>query len=250
MIRTIRLGPVALSWWLLICAPVAQADVLRVGVDAWLPFRFLDENGMSGIDHELWQHMAKELGFTLQYQRCPWKRCLRMMEQGKIDAMAGLAWREERTRYITYTRHPYYHCSTQFYLIRGKSRLISKHRDLYSLRVGMVSASAYYYRFDHDSKIDKVLVNQESVLPDLLLQGRIDTFIGTDCQADYELKARGLSSQVDKSIFRPGNTVDLYIGFSAKSPWAKQRQRFNEALLKLQNSNFEETVLERITPNW
>jgi len=225
-----------------------EANTLVMGADSWPPFRFIKGDTVSGIDNELMKKIAKKMGFKLRYQLCPWKRCLKMMENGQIDGMSGLAWREERAKYITYTTPSYYQCSTQFYLVHGKTRRISKHRDLHAMTIGMVSGSAYYEAFDKDTAINKKSVTQEAVLPDLLLEGRISAFIGTDCQADYELQLRGLTNQVTKARFKPGNSVDLFFGLSSKSPWVKRKAEFNKALQEINAEDFQHRALDLITP--
>ncbi|WP_415892425.1 substrate-binding periplasmic protein [Neptuniibacter sp. PT8_73] len=234
----------------LLCCNTAKAEVetLVVGADSWPPFRFVTPETVTGIDHELWKKLSKRIGFKVHYLRCPWKRCLRMMKNGQIDAMSGLAWREERAEYITYAYPHYYSCSTQLYLPHGKSRRISKHRDMHAMTIGMVGGSAYYTEFDQDTDIYKKSVTQEAVLPNLLLEGRIDSFIGTDCQADYELASRGLTPQIDKAVFKPGNKVDLFVGLSSNSRWALRKKEFDQALQQLREEDFEGNALKLISP--
>ena len=229
-------------------SPLIKADKLIVGVDAWPPFRFVTPDNVWGIDHELWNTLSERMGFEVEYLRCPWKRCLKMMENGQIDAMSGLAWREERALYITYTSPNYYSCSTQLYLQHGNSRRVEKHRDLHTMTVGMVGGSAYYEAFDKDTTILKKSVTQEAVLPNLLLEGRIDAFIGTDCQADFELQSRGLHTQIDKAVFKPGNSVDLFVGISSRSEWKQKLPDFNQAIKQLRDENFDTQVLKLISP--
>lgn len=230
---------------LLICtssATYAQQKIV-VGVDAWAPFRFIEGDTISGIDHELWQRLGQALNVDIEYFQCPWKRCLKLMQDGLIDAMSGVAFREERAQYITYTSPHYYTCSTQLYVKRGRGYILQEHRDLRWMKVGMVSGSAYYSAFDNDARIKKMPVAQESILPELLLKQRIDTFIGTDCQVDYELKANGQDQAIEKAAFRPGNRVELYVGLSSKSAWVKQLDKINAALQALTEADFEANAI-------
>lgn len=243
------LSVLLLSTLFLLPLPSSARDKLIIGADNWPPFRFVTNEQISGIDHELWSRLAQQLDFDIEYFRCPWKRCLRMMEKGQIDAMSGLAWRKERAEYITYVQPHYYTCSTQLYLRHGYSRRISKHRDLHTMTVGMVGGSAYYEAFDQDKDILKINVAQEAVLPNLLLEERIDAFIGTDCQADYELQSRSLSHQIDKAVFKPGNSVKLYVGLSSASKWTERINEFNQALQQLEQEQFSVKALDLITSN-
>lgn len=225
----------------LISTSALAKPVLKVALDAWPPFRIIDEDKVSGIDHQLWLQLSKQLGFKVQYVSCPWKRCLKMMENGQVDAMSGLAWRKERAKYINYS-DSYYQCATRFYVNKGDEQRITSHKDLTPLMIGIVRGSAYYQQFDEDNSLQRHAAAQEAVLPELLIKHRIDTFIGTDCQADYELKLRGLFPIIGKADFQPGNEVKLYVGLSKASSWSTQRARFDLAMEQLRQQQFSQQM--------
>lgn len=220
----------------------AEPDKLLVGVDAWHPFRFIDNNGVTGIDHELWQQLEGKLNFTVEYIQCPWKRCLEMMKSGQIDAMSGLAWRASRAEYIQYINDAYFKCSTRFYLRKGNEKILKTAEDLNNLNIGMVRGSAYYPDFDDNTSLNKTQMTQESVLLQLLSAHRIDTYIGTDCQADYELAHSRYSKEFIKAPFNPANHTPLYIGFSKQSDWAEKSDRFNQAVNEALDSGFIDQI--------
>lgn len=241
-----RLKPVTflISSILVLVSSFASAEKLVVGADSWEPFRFIGKDSVTGIDNELLKKLSSHIDIEVEYLKCPWKRCLKMMESGQLDAMTGLAWRKERAEYITYTEPHYYSCTTQLYVKKGYKHKIQKHQDLHNLTVGIVGGSAYYEAFDKDILINKMSMAQESILPDLLLKNRIDSFIGTDCQVDYELAESGLSDQIEKSDFNPGNEVKLYLGLSSKSKWVSRLSDLNKALSRVRDDNFEENAIE------
>lgn len=80
-----------------------------------------------------------------------------------------------------------------------------------------------------------------------MLEGRIDSFIGTDCQADYELSSRGLNNQIDKALFKPGNQVDLFVGLSSNSGWVNRKTDFDKALKQLREEDFEGNALKLLS---
>lgn len=221
------------------------ADTLKIGTDSWPPFRDIKNNQVAGIDDDLWQELSQQLGFKVQYIQCPWKRCLDLMRSGELDAMSGLAWRKERAEYIRYVDPSYYGCSTRFYVRAGEEERLQRKEQLKELNIGMVRGSAYYPEFDNDSSLQKMQMAQESVLLPLLASGRIDSYIGTDCQADFELANSRWSKQLVKAPFKPGNTTPLYIGFSKKSRWSKQAQSFSEAIRQTLANDFDSKVQQK-----
>lgn len=235
--------------WTLVFSISASGDSIRVGTDNWPPFREIGHEQVSGIDADLWQLIGQRVGIEIEYIRCPWKRCLDLMRIGEIDAMSGLAWRKERAIYTHYIEPSYYRCSTRFYVRTGdENRLVHKEQ-LKKLNIGMVRGSAYYPDFDQDSSLTKTALAQESALLPLLASARIDSYIGTDCQADYELANSHWSQQLTKAPFDPKNSTPLYIGLSRKSPWSEKHNLFSEAIREILQEGFKSKVEQKYYRN-
>ncbi len=223
----------------------ANAEPLKIGTDSWPPFREIKNNQVAGIDDDLWQELSQRMGFEIEYIRCPWKRCLDLMRAGEIDAMSGLAWRKERAEYIRYVEPSYYGCSTRFYIRSVDEKRLTSKDQLNELNIGMVRGSAYYPEFDQNDTLQKTELAQESVLLPLLASGRIDSYIGTDCQADFELANSRWNQQLVKAPFNPDNNTPLYIGFSRKSSWSKQHDEFSQTIKQVLQDNFQGKVLKK-----
>lgn len=227
----------------------SKAETLRIGTDSWPPFREIQQNQITGIDNDLWLALSKKMGFEIQYIQCPWKRCLDLMQSGELDAMSGLAWRKERAVYIHYVEPSYYQCSTRFYVRTGNEHRLTSEKQLRELNIGMVRGSAYYPGFDKDNSLQKTQLAQESVLLPLLATGRIDSYIGTDCQADFELANSRWSAQLVKAPFDPKNHTPLFIGFSKSSQWSKKTPEFSRAVQAVLNEGFLSQIQERYYRN-
>lgn len=223
----------------------AQPTKMLIGTDAWPPFRFVSEKRISGIDDDLWQKLAQSMDFEIEYIRCPWKRCLDMMRSGQIDAMSGLAWREKRAIYIQYTQPAYFRCSTRYYLRKGEESILKTQQDLNKLNIGMVRGSAYYPSFDNNTELHKTQMAQESVLLQLLAAQRIDTYIGTDCQADYELAHSQWSNAFTKAPYNPKNHTPLYIGLSKNSKWSAELEQLNQNIEKILQQGFQNEIEQK-----
>ncbi|WP_084623989.1 substrate-binding periplasmic protein [Oceanospirillum beijerinckii] len=223
----------------------AQPEKILIGTDAWPPFRFVTQNNISGIDDDLWQKLSQAMNFKIEYIRCPWKRCLDMMRSGQIDAMSGLAWREARAVYIEYTNPAYYRCSPRFYLRRGEEHILKNQQDLSRLNIGMVRGSAYYPDFDSNDTLQKTQMTQEHVLLQLLAAQRIDTYIGTDCQADYELTHSQWKQSFIKAPFTPDSHTPLYIGLSKNPAWRSELERLNSNIEKVLQQGFQNEIEQK-----
>lgn len=211
-------------WWLgLLLLPLlcraAEPEPLRVMTDLWPPFRMRDENGaFSGLDIDLLAELSRRSGLRFEIQQAPWARGLAALEQGRASLMTGLAKTPERERYIQYLDKPYYRCSPRFYTAPGVAALLDDYASLRGLRIGYVLESAYFQPFDTDQALDKFGVNNEAQLLDMLVRGRIDALVGTDCQVDHALLDPALSGRIVKAAYHPQAQSDLYIGFSRQRP--------------------------------
>lgn len=101
-----------------------------IAIDEWLPFRIFEGDKIIGLDIDLWNEISKRLGVKVKFERYPWARALKKMEDGAVDAMGGLAKTLEREAFINYSNIPYYNCTTRFYLQKGKGNSLSTYSDL------------------------------------------------------------------------------------------------------------------------
>lgn len=205
----------------------------HVVTDVWPPFRIEQETGLVGIDVDILKALSTSLGLRLRISRAPWGRCLKMLETGAADAMIGLAKSAEREVYIRYVPTSYYTCSPRFYILASARRAVLTYDDLEGMRVGYVAQSRYFEPFDSDTKLQKYAVPTERQLLELLLAGRVDVMVGTDCQVDYELAEAGLLERVVVAPYRPDAHTRLYLGFSRKSRFVPRIALFDDAMRDL-----------------
>lgn len=208
----------------------AKDNILLVPADSWAPFRIINENQNIGIDFELLQEIENRLDISIKIKKAPWARNLINMKHGKVDAMTGVAKREERTEYMHYITPPYYTCSTVFYVKKGNKNLINKYDDLKNYLIGQVDNSAYFAPYDTDKELFKRSVKNEVQLVRMLAIGRLKVIIGTDCQVDYDIKRMGYLDKIEKASYKPNNNVDLYFVISKKSPFANDLEKFSKTI--------------------
>jgi len=73
-------------------ARVKQAGVIKVGTEtAFAPFDFIDAGTHSGLNVDVFQEVAKELGVKLEWVPLPWEGVLPGLEASKFDMVAGPA---------------------------------------------------------------------------------------------------------------------------------------------------------------
>ncbi|WP_237478579.1 transporter substrate-binding domain-containing protein [Lichenibacterium dinghuense] len=86
-------------------ARVKAAGVLRVGTEtAFAPFDFIDAGKHVGLNVDLFEAAAKDMGLKLEWVALPWEGVLPGLEAGRFDVVAGPATitkaRMERYRFL------------------------------------------------------------------------------------------------------------------------------------------------------
>ena len=203
---------------------------VRITADTWPPFRMIKDNKYVGIDYDILNEVAKRMNLQLTIKQQPWSRGLASMQLGQVDIMSGLAKTEKRALFLNYTSPSYFKCSTVFYVKKGDAKLIQNYEDLQQYNIGYVSNSAYFKKFDTDKNLKKYPVTNEEQLIKMLIFNRFKVIIGTDCQADYDISRLGFNEQIEKAIFKPNNSVHLYIGISKKSKLINKQDQINKVI--------------------
>lgn len=209
-------------------------EPLRVVTDYWPPFRMAGADGqLQGMDIDLLNELQRRTGIKFEVRLQPWARALEDMRIGQADLMTGLARTPEREQYIDYLEPYYYSCMPRFYGLAERVPTIDSYEQLQGLRIGYVLQSAYFEPFDSDNRLHKVGVKNEQQLLQMLLHGRVEVMVGTDCQVDFQLLELNLGPRVSKLAYLPPGRTLLYLGLSRASAHEAERQLLEQALQEL-----------------
>ncbi|MCK5913717.1 MAG: diguanylate cyclase [Desulfuromusa sp.] len=83
---------------LFVLLPLSSAAAeIRIGIDNNPPLTFIDEQGKAkGLFPDLFQQIAKEKGWSIEYVPCQWQQCLTALSAGDIDILPAIAYTEQR----------------------------------------------------------------------------------------------------------------------------------------------------------
>lgn len=210
---------------------ISSQDI-KLATDVWEPFRIKKDSKLIGIDIEIIKLLEKELESNILIIQKPWVRCLKSMESGSVDMMIGLAYTEDRAKYIEYIDFAYYRVKPAFFQLSSKGK-VKSYKDLSNKKVGYVNGSSYFKEFDNDLTLEKVALPQEKMLITMLLRNNIDIFVGSDIQVKYELNKRNLSGKIVETEYSPDHQIDLFIGISKKSELIKDKDSIEQAIRKI-----------------
>ncbi len=67
------------------------------------PYEFTDNGTATGFDVELMRAVADVMGFDVEFRLGPWSSVRQELEQGKIDALAGMYYSTDRSRLVDFS---------------------------------------------------------------------------------------------------------------------------------------------------
>ncbi|KAB2889713.1 MAG: amino acid ABC transporter substrate-binding protein [Desulfobulbaceae bacterium] len=229
-------------------AATGKMDRLVMVTEEWPPFRINDRenpSGFRGIDVDIVEKLAGELGVAIEIQRHPWARALEMMRTGQADMVTGAARTAEREVFMHYIPVSYCAVRPVFYTQRGKGQSIRTYQDLYGRKIGYSLHSAYFEPFNSDTRLDKVGLSTEQQLLQVLALGRLELIIGTDPNISYDTTRMGFTEKIEPTAYAPPDKTELFITLSRKSSAMDLAPQIERALRKLLDDGTIETILER-----
>lgn len=215
------------------------------GFSVYPPFKYKEDGEYRGIDVRLMRRIVDRLGLKLKFVDCPFKRCLSLIEEGKVDVMTALGLREEREKYVEYVYPPYNVDNKKaFYVRNGSDVEIKAFEDLYKYKIGVKTGVRYFPKFDQDEKIQKEEVYKVVHNLKKLKAGRIDAAVNTQIQMDYLIIEHGFDGKFHTTEYsgEPGRD---FIGISKKSPFANRADEFGELIKDLRSSGEMSLIVDR-----
>ncbi|MCQ8879801.1 transporter substrate-binding domain-containing protein [Pseudoalteromonas shioyasakiensis] len=218
----------------------APTTKVSLAVDHGPPYSQISEDGeISGAIVDIFQEIQQQLGFKLELVGCPFSRCIRMLEQGEVNAMGGLILTPKRQQLMHFVTPPYMVITSSFvFYARHESQLeIKRYDDLYGKKIAIMRGAAYFKRFNEDDKLIKVPVLTENTAIDLLVKGRVDLVIGIESTTDHAMSV--LNQPINKLVkmdYRHSDTIYGYLALSQSFHNTDLAKRIDEQLKKLADS--------------
>lgn len=242
--RGVLAGILALS--LISISTAAPAPALVVGLLPSPPWSQEGPGGQpEGLDVDILRAIEPRLGVRFEYRIYPWKRCLALLEQGKIDLIARFnrtTAREQFARYVT----PAYSKDRILLLVKEGSGIdLRTHEDLSGLRIGVLRGNAHTARFDGDPTLERTTVGTTEQLLKMLAAGRIDVAVVYERAGLYRRALLNLDQSIRISRLELVRTGADHFAFSRRSRHQDLAPRFGTVLEEMLKSGEIETVLDR-----
>ncbi|MDP3847476.1 MAG: transporter substrate-binding domain-containing protein [Pseudomonas sp.] len=234
---------------LVLCALLslpARASTLLVALEEAnnAPFEFVDSNGqLTGFHVELIRAVSSRLGWTLEFERYPWKRAILALELGEVQAVSFVAKNPEREAFALFLPgNPLHVSRNTLYIKRSRAGEIHYLPDLEQMarRWRLASPSGYYISEEVNAMIANGMpIAQPTVtqshLFSMLIAERYDAIFGFPYSlSSASANIPNLDQQVQRLDGALISGASMYLAFSRAAPaqlaedFAKAYQLFRQ----------------------
>jgi len=212
----------------------AEANELKVAVFLEPPYVDLVDNKLVGENIEILNLLAKSINLKPIFIRCPPVRCLTMIKQGYADIMLGLSKSPSREKDLIFINPPYFiqEQPLLFFTLKEKQLALKDFSDLTPLLVGTLRGAAYFPLFDNNTTIKKIELTSRQQLVNMLLKGRIDTFLEREETVLPLLSAENYQDKITIADFQYDKAINSYIVLSRHSKVKRYAAKLSQVLAK------------------
>ena len=212
---------------------------ITVGANHAPPYRILEGGERTGLYVEIFEEIAERLGWEVHYREAPFRRVLRMVQQGEVDVMLGPLETEERAELIEFVA-PAFPPERRLFFYLNKEHRIERYADLYGRAIGVLEGASYFPRFDDDEDLLKEPAPRYENLMLMLQKGRVDVVIAPELVGLYTVEKLGLGVEVSP-FFVPGERS--YIAVAKNSPVIQYADDIRAALKLIEMEGIHEDLV-------
>ena len=212
---------------------------ITVGANHAPPYRILEGGERTGLYVEIFEEIAERLGWEVHYREAPFRRVLRMVQQGEVDVMLGPLETEERAELMEFVA-PAFPPERRLFFYLNKEHRIERYADLYGRAIGVLEGASYFPRFDDDEDLLKEPAPRYENLMLMLQKGRVDVVIAPELVGLYAVEKLGLDIEVSP-FFVPGERS--YIAVAKNSPVIQYADDIRAALKLIEMEGIHENLV-------
>jgi len=177
---------------------------------------------------------AAEVGLTVKWQQNYFKRSYSRLIRGNVDIVPRVIIKKERKQFVRFFDPIGYQQKNIVFIVKkGKKSLLNKYEDLYKVTVGVKKGTAYFKRFDSDSRITKKMSVDDKNMSMMFAANRFDAMIILDMLAfETALKDIGFDNYT-LANYKYVQVISNQYAMSKKSPKINMFDKINQAFNNL-----------------
>lgn len=211
----------------------AAAETITMAANEWPPYysEKMDGKGVAGL---IIAEALKRSGHEVTFMFIPWKRALREVEEGKIDAVSTAYYTEERSKIYAYS-DKYMQGIEGFFKLKSKDVKYNDLAELKPYKIGVMRGYALPEKFAATEGLTKLEADTEKQLLEMLVRERIDLAL-VDKYVGLSILNSEMAADKDKVEFMTPelSANDIHVMFSRKKEgYEKLVEDFNKGLKEM-----------------
>lgn len=237
-----------LIWILLLfcLSPFALGERLRLVSDDWAPYVYEQNGQPRGIDYEVTTEVLRRLGYEVQWQFMPFKRCLAMIEQGQADGIMDVFQVESRHPYLLYVPEPMSTAELILFQTKARRHEVSSLDELAGLTVGTSPGYNYSAAFNNAEFFKREAAPTHEANFGKLPLGRIDLAITDRRVGLHVIRLMGLEQQIE-ALPLVVSRQPQYLGLARKPGREALAQAFAEELRRFKQEPAYGAIMDHYT---
>ncbi|AXS84065.1 MULTISPECIES: ABC transporter substrate-binding protein [Marinobacter] len=216
-----------------------EALTVTVGASHAPPYRIIENGERTGLYVEIFEEIADRLGWKVHYREAPFRRVLRMVQQGAVDVMLGPLETEERAELMELVT-PAFPPERRLFFYLHKEHRIERYSDLYGRAIGVLEGASYFRRFDTDENLLKEPAPRYENLMRMMQKGRVDVVIAPELAGLYVIDKLDIKADISP-FFVPGERS--YIAVAKNSPVLQYADDIRAALKLIEMEGIHEDLV-------
>lgn len=211
------------------------------------PFSDIVEGEFVGENINIAKTLAAKVGKQIKYVYCPIARCFSLVQVGQADMIIAVRKTAFREEFLNYLSPPIkiQKLPLRFYIRSNNEIVLDQYKDLYAIKVGVLRGASYFDKFDHDTNIAKIPLTNHQQLINMLLKGRIDTFLEREESITPLVDKEVYVTKIKLANFSYDKGVGSYIAVSKKSFLSKDLSSLSAALKSLMDSGELDRIIQK-----
>ncbi len=239
--------------YVLFAFPLANAScdegtVIASGKTGYPPISWRTPKGLGGLGYSVIEKILPNQSVE-RSTPLPWRRVLKMAEQGDIDIIVGIRETEERRKYLTFLPTPLMDVSQNIFYLRGSG--IRSRNDLKGKAGGYISGTVFDPYFEEFAKNNLRLEGVSSLEQNLkkLARGRIQYLLSPLLPTIHYIKENNFDIDI-AFIATPIYTTSERIAISKNSACLSQLEMMDSKLQALKNQDYIYNQFDLLTRDW
>ncbi len=195
------------------------ADEITIVAEVYPPYEYVENGQWVGHDADIVREVCKRIGVTPVFKEYPWKRCIKMMKEGKAEGIISLFNTPERRKFLFFPAFNMSYEKNVIFANKGSGIKMDGLEDIKGKKLGVQAEYSYGERFDNFKGLEKDYSYSLESLVRKLDIGRMEIVIGNESVIMHMNKKMGLKPI--EAIYTVSNDP-LHIGFSSVHPKGKE----------------------------